>query len=223
MPGKAVDSLGGAGQGCPRVLFMKRLRDIAMVFAAVTALAAGVPAGASAADRSKEVIKDCYQDGKLDGNYSRKDLKNAERKLPSDVDEYSDCRAVIQAAQRRGKNGGGGGTGGVPGGGYRSPGATGDPALSTNSGAIAGTKEDLDKLNATTRDRRRAAPKVPVAGRPVAPAARAADVAEAANGLPDALVAALIAVGALCVAGTAFATWRRLPQLRRAPARLLRR
>jgi hypothetical protein len=77
---------------------MTSIRHIATLGAALVAVAAlTVPAAAAAS--SDDVIKDCYEDGKLDRNYSRKDLKEAERNMPSDVDEYSDCRAVIRAAQ----------------------------------------------------------------------------------------------------------------------------
>lgn len=198
---------------------MIRLRHIATLIAALAALA--VPASAVA--DSDEVIKDCYEDGKLDRSYSREDLKQAEEDLPSDVDEYSDCRAVIRAARARGNKGGGGGTGGVPGGGYQSPGAGGDPALSTDSGAIAGSREDLDAYANATRDRDRAAPKVPVAGQPLSPAAGVVDVAESTNDMPTPLLAALIAVAAMGAALAAFASWRRWPQLRRVPLRIFRR
>ena len=187
--------------------------------AALTALAGAATAGAS----SKDVIKDCYEDGKIDGHYSKEELKQAEEDIPSDVDEYSDCRAVIRAARSRGNKGSGGGTGGLPGGGYRSPGAGGDPSLSTDSGAIAGTKGDLDSLASATRDRNRAAPKVPVAGQPISPASGVTEVATAANGLPTPLIAALIALAAMCLVGVVFATWRRWPQLRRGPLRFPRR
>lgn len=197
---------------------MTRLRHIATLIGALAALA--VPASASADYR--DVIKDCYEDGKLDGSYSREDLKQAERNVPSDVDEYSDCRAVIRAARARGNKGGRGGTGGVPGGGYDSPGAGGDPALSTDSGAIAGSREDLDAYNNATRDRDRSPPKVPVAGQPLQPAAGVA-VADSANDMPTPLLAALIAVATMGAALAAFAGWRRWPQLRRVPLRIFRR
>ncbi|HEX8064941.1 MAG TPA: hypothetical protein VF520_00290 [Thermoleophilaceae bacterium] len=190
----------------------------ALLLAAMASLAVPAPAAAS----SKDVIKDCYEDGKLDGSYSRQDLKEAEEDLPSDVDEYSDCRSVIRAARARGKSGSGGGTGGVPGGGYGG-GPGGDPSLTTKSGAIASSREDFDALDRQTKGfRGAAAPRVPVAGQPITPAAGAADVGRAANGLPTSLLAALAAVAAMCVAGTALALSRRRPRLRRVSLRLRR-
>jgi hypothetical protein len=45
------------------------------------------------------VIRDCSEDGVLNGHYSHDDLTKALEQLPSDLDEYTDCRAVIRSAQ----------------------------------------------------------------------------------------------------------------------------
>jgi hypothetical protein len=199
---------------------MARLRHILLLCAALVALAA-VPSPAFA--DGDEVIRDCYDDGKLDKEYDREDLEDAERDLPSDVDEYSDCRSVIRGAMDRpGSKGKRGGTGGVPGAGFRGGGtAGGNPEFSTDAGAQAGSKEDLDALNRLTEGNRGSEePKVPVAGQPITPAAGAAAVGESANDIPTPLLAALIAVGALGALGGLFAVWRRRPQLlRRGPLR----
>jgi hypothetical protein len=199
------------------------LRRTVLVLAAM-ACALAVPAPAMAAD-SDEIIRDCYEDGKLDGSYSDDDLQEAEDDLPSDVDEYSDCRSVIAAARNRGGKGKRGGTGGVPGAGFRGGGtAGGDPSLSTDSGAIAGSREDLDALNAITGRRDGEEPRVPIgSGRPITPAAGAASVGDSANDMPTPLLAALIAIGALGALGAVVGAWRHRPQrLRRGPLRLRR-
>ena len=69
--------------------------------------AAAVPAHASPTD----VIRDCSQDGRLNRHYTEKELVGALRKLPSDVDEYTDCRGIIRRAQLAGANKGGWGPG----------------------------------------------------------------------------------------------------------------
>ncbi|HEX8744192.1 MAG TPA: hypothetical protein VF712_13765 [Thermoleophilaceae bacterium] len=196
---------------------MPRLRHILLLCAALFALSAPAPALAD----GDEVIRDCYDDGKLDKEYSREELEDADSDLPSDVDEYSDCRSVIRSAMERGGKGKRGGTGGVPGAGFRGGGtANSDPALSTGSGAQAASHEDLDALNQLTGRSGGSEPKVPVAGQPITPAAGAASVGESANDMPTPLLAALIAVGALGALGGAFAAWRRRPQLlRRGPLR----
>jgi hypothetical protein len=196
-----------------------RFRHIVLLLAAIVcAFAVAAPALADGDD----VIRDCYDDGKLDGSYSQEELDDAERDLPSDVDEYSDCRAVIEAAQARGGRGKRGGTGGVPGAGFRGGGtAGGDPALSTDSGAVAGSREDLDELNSLTGNRNADEPKVPLgSGQPIQPAAGATSVGESANDMPTPLLAALIATAALGALGALFAAWRHRPQaLRRGPLR----
>ena len=196
-----------------------RFRHIALLLAAI-ACALAVPAPALA--DSDDVIRDCYEDGKLDGSYTQEELDEAEDDLPSDVDEYSDCRQVIASARARGGKGKRGGTGGVPGAGFRGGGtAGGDPALSTDSGAIAGSREDLDALNSITDNRPTREPSIPVgAGQPIQPAAGATSVGESANDMPQPLLAALIAMGALGAVGALAAAWRRRPQrLRRGPLR----
>src|ERR671937_1925183 len=90
---------------------MRRLRDTlilvaTMVVVAAPAVALGLATGAAllaspevAQASPQGVIRDCAQDGKLDHHYSLSDLKNAEKQLPSDVDEYTNCRDVINQAQ----------------------------------------------------------------------------------------------------------------------------
>ena len=58
-----------------------------------------LPAAAWASGEA--VIKDCTDDGVIQGHYSQQDYKNALANLPTDVDEYTDCRDVIKRAQTR--------------------------------------------------------------------------------------------------------------------------
>jgi hypothetical protein len=83
------------------------IRLAAPLAALLAALAAAAPpAGASATD----VIRDCSEDGVLNGKYSHSEIEKALEQLPSDLDEYTDCRSVIRGAQlgsagRHGKRG----------------------------------------------------------------------------------------------------------------------
>ena len=45
------------------------------------------------------MIRDCSEDGVLNGKYSQSELDGALEQLPSDLDEYTDCRSVIRRAQ----------------------------------------------------------------------------------------------------------------------------
>src|SRR4051794_41822681 len=79
-----------------------------------------LPTAAALASGGK-VIRDCTDDGRLQGHYSQKDLRDALSSLPSDIDEYTDCRDVIRRAAFGGAGGSGGGgkggSGGTGGGG----------------------------------------------------------------------------------------------------------
>jgi hypothetical protein len=50
---------------------------------------------------SDDIVSDCYEDGKLNGRYTREELAEAADDMPSDVDEYSNCRSVIVSARER--------------------------------------------------------------------------------------------------------------------------
>jgi hypothetical protein len=63
---------------------------VSLLAAATAAPALGSPTG---------VIRDCSEDGILNGKYSQSELDRALEQLPSDLDEYTDCRAVIRRAQ----------------------------------------------------------------------------------------------------------------------------
>jgi hypothetical protein len=68
---------------------------LAAAFTLLAALCLAVPASASPGS----VIRDCSEDGILNGKYSQSELDGALEQLPSDLDEYTDCRAVIRRAQ----------------------------------------------------------------------------------------------------------------------------
>jgi hypothetical protein len=110
-----------------------------------------VPATAGASGRS--VVRDCTDNGRIDSRHSQSDYKSALSSLPSDVDEYTDCRQIIEQAKRRdassssssggsgGSGGGGGFSGGAGGfGGFDSatpPPASNIPASPSENGALA--------------------------------------------------------------------------------------
>jgi hypothetical protein len=121
--------------------FMRRLVvTLTLTFALLA------PAGALASGSA--VIRDCTDDGRLEGHYSQRDLRDALSSIPSDVDEYTDCRDIIRRAafggagsSGGGRKGGGGANsgGGAPGGefggfggGGGASGATPDAPLSAD-------------------------------------------------------------------------------------------
>jgi|1186.fasta_scaffold400631_2 hypothetical protein len=102
---------------------MRRLLALLITFSLL-------PAAAALANGST-VVRDCTDDGVLQGHYSQKDLRDALASIPSDVDEYTNCRDVIRRAAfggaGGGKGGGGGGNAGGEFGGFQATPAQGDP------------------------------------------------------------------------------------------------
>src|SRR4051794_13921643 len=67
------------------------------IFMALVAALLLVPSAAHAAGPI-QILRDCGDDGLLQGNYTASELRNARNELPTDIDEYSDCRDVLGRA-----------------------------------------------------------------------------------------------------------------------------
>jgi hypothetical protein len=179
------------------------VRRVAYILVILIALAAPALAYAS----PDAVIRDCADDGDLDQHYSNSDLDKAENNLPSDLDEYSDCRSVIAGAKTGGSDKGGGRQS------HHGSGGGGSGATAKNA-EIAARNQDRAALDALTKSSKR--PQLEVGGRTVEPGSNGLfDVASASNGLPLPLLLALIAVGLAAAAGGLFALRRRVPALAR--------
>jgi hypothetical protein len=97
------------------------------VFACMLAVLVAAPAALADSTRVK-ILQEC-QDGRLTGNYTSREIRDALNNIPDDIDQYSDCRDVLRAALlnqtgNSGSGGGGGGTGGSGGGGGGGGGGT---------------------------------------------------------------------------------------------------
>jgi hypothetical protein len=179
----------------------------ALLFTVLLCLLA--PAGAVAAPGN--VIRDCTDNGRMDGRHSQQDYAAALKRLPSDVDEYTECRRIIEAAKRRDATTPGGGGTGTPGGGgsFGTPPINGfdgtDPPPAANvpanpgeTGAVAGATNN--------------APPVAIAGEPITPGG--SGIAEAAfrHALPGPLLVVVILFGlgalATTVSGARGRGWR---------------
>lgn len=192
---------------------MTRVPRHLLLLAALALLAFPAPAGAT----PFQVIKDCNEDGQLDRKYSNEELTKALDNLPSDIDEYSDCREVISAAitggsdrgENRGAGSGGDGSGGAGGG-------TAAPITPEEQAARAQDQADLQAL--TTPDGRDKPPAVEVGGETVKPGSDGLfDLASESNSIPGPLLAALIALGILALVGGVVALRGRVPALARLP------
>jgi hypothetical protein len=192
---------------------MRTLRHIAIV---VVMLVLALPAAAYAKGGYQAVIRDCAQDGQIDGHYSQHQLDQARHHIPSDVDEYTSCRDAIDSALARGSGGGGGG------------GAPSNPALTTTAGATAYNQSDYKSLkDAATSDRKRKSPpRVNIGPSDIAAGGGTSALltsSTAANTIPPSVLGSMIAVGLLTLAGGTLLVMRRWPAVRRVALRLFGR
>jgi hypothetical protein len=182
-----------------------------LLLAALLGLLA-LPLAAHASPR--QVLLDC-EDGQLDKPFSNKDLRDALGKMSSDRDEYTDCRAVINAAiaDGAGKSNGGGDSSGGGGGG----GGAGTSGGSGDTGAISAEEQsarqsDAQALGAITSDEDGAP--IEVGGEQVKPGESGAfDVASSENGVPTPLIALLVALGLAALGGLLFLGRKRIPSV----------
>jgi hypothetical protein len=210
---------------------MRRLRDtlifaVTMVAVVAPAVAVGLATGAAVlatpetADASPQgVIVDCAKDGKLDHHYSLGDLKKAEKQLPSDVDEYTNCRDVINQAEVQG-------SGSSHKGSSHGSGSGGAPSDNGGGGGSAGPSDADTKALAKATERASGgnAPTLSLGGEEVHPGSSGAfKSASTASTLPTPVLAALIAVGVLTAAGGTLAFRRRFPEVVGAALRIFRR
>ena len=56
------------------------------------------PSPAANAASTTQILRDCADDGVLQGDYSPSELRKARQNIPTDTDEYTDCRDVLARA-----------------------------------------------------------------------------------------------------------------------------
>jgi hypothetical protein len=163
---------------------------------------------ASAGVREK-ILREC-QDGRISGNYTPAQLRDARKHIPTDIDEYSDCRDVLARASISGggSSGAGGGTTGG-GGGSAAPG--GVQPNSSDGLTYATTQSDQNELARAVSEKPTA---TDVGGQDIVPGATGLGVDTARHELPANLLIPLILVG-LCAAALAAPALRRRVLARR--------
>jgi hypothetical protein len=169
-----------------------------------------LPAAAEA-----DPLSDCSRDSDLDRRYSNSQLRKALDNIPSDLDEYSNCREVIRSAISSGSDkrndaqtdGSGGGGGG-------SDADSGGSVTPDEQQARANDNAELEAITGDANDK----PNVAVGGERVEPGSSGLfDLASASNDVPVPLLVALIAIGVLAIAGGLVALRERVPALERIP------
>jgi hypothetical protein len=150
----------------------------------VLGLIVAVPAANAAS--TTQILRDCADDGVLQGDYSPSELRKARQNIPTDTDEYTDCRDVLARAAAAGvaAKGGSGGTGGPSGSGGAAdrPPAEPDSPEGRQIVGQAGAKPPPGPMN--------------IGGRAVVPGRASLSSDGVRNALPPGLLAALILIGA---------------------------
>src|SRR5690349_4673101 len=127
------------GRKACRVRWMPASVDLPMrrtiLLALFAALVLVLPTTAHA-QSNETILRDCADDGILQGDYSASAMRTARNNMPAELDEYSDCRDVLSRAisaktagsnnnNSTNNNSGGTGTGGGTGGSTGTGGGTG--------------------------------------------------------------------------------------------------
>jgi hypothetical protein len=149
-------------------------------------------APAAALASGDAVVRDCTDNGRIDRHHSAADYRQALANLPTDVDEYTDCRDVIAAAARgsgarRGSNASHGSHAGGAGGSSQPP---VDP-----DAAVTATPDEQRAISHATRNR---AP-VKLGGGSITPGAAGLSTDDVSNSLPRPLLIALLLLAALAL------------------------
>jgi len=151
----------------------------------VLGLFAVVPAANAAS--TTQILRDCADDGVLQGDYTPAELRKARQNIPTDTDQYTDCRDVIaRAASASAGGASGGSTGGAGGSGG-------------GSGGLQVPTVDRDHASIADAQRNGGAP-VDIGGAKVVPGAVGLNAGS--HDVPPSLLVlfGLIALGALCAA-----------------------
>ena len=163
------------------------------------ALALLAPAAAAQSTRIK-ILRECAQDGRLRGDYTAQQIRDARSNIPDDIDEYTDCRDVLTRALLNlaggdsNPSGGGGTTGGTGGGGTGTGGGGGgDGGETLLTPSTDADREALDTAGKATQT------PVEVSGARVTPGS----AGELRNDLPTTLIVLLALLGAAALAATA--------------------
>jgi hypothetical protein len=165
------------------VNFMLRLALACLVLGLIVA----VPAANAAS--TTQILRDCADDGILQGDYKPSELRKARQNIPTDTDEYTDCRDVLARAAAAGVAGSGAGSGGGSGSGDSS----GDGALESPN-----TPEGKEAIGKAAGEG--APDPIRLGGRAVVPGSAGLASDAVRNDLPTPLIVVLALLGAAALA-----------------------
>jgi hypothetical protein len=141
-----------------------------------------------------QILRDCADDGVLQGDYTPAELRKARQNIPTDTDQYTDCRDVIARAAGRGVAGGSGSGSGPDGGGGAGGGGGSD------EGGPPLIPQSPDDQKALDDAYHRGHDPVELGGRTLTPGAAGLNAAAARHDLPSTLIAALALLAAATLA-----------------------
>ena len=152
------------------------------------------PAGASA-DYQRLLLDACGNDGTVNGNYTQSEYRDALANIPTDADQYSDCRAILTAAQLSAASGGSGSGGGASDGAASSGGS----AVTQQSTTSQPSKSETNSVDAAVSDAvKNGGGPVVIGAATVNPDALGAS--RSISSLPTALIVALALIGSAAIA-----------------------
>jgi hypothetical protein len=167
-----------------------------------TLLLAFLLPAATAGASPRQVIRDCTDNGTIDSYHSQSDYQGALTNMPSDVDEYTDCRRLIEAAKRRDARRPDPGTTGT--------GASGGGGGGGNAGSFnTGTPGPANNVPTSPAEAAALAAPVAVAGEPITPGGSGIAEATFRHALPAPLLVVVILFGLGALATMAAGARRR--------------
>ncbi|HYM58983.1 MAG TPA: hypothetical protein VES79_13555 [Solirubrobacteraceae bacterium] len=167
-------------------------------------------APAASAGTREKILREC-QEGRITGHYTPAQLRDARKNIPTDIDEYSDCRDVLGRASLSGRSGGAGG-GGADGSGAGVIDAPG--GVASGDGVKITAPADKHEEKAVENARRETA--VAVDGERLVPGASGFTAVAARRGLPTTLLTVLVLLGLCALAAVGPAVRRRVIARRKA-------
>jgi hypothetical protein len=145
-------------------------RAMRRLLTALIILCLAAPATAGAQGGVTKLLRDACGDEHIDGTYTQAEYKKALDQLPTDSDEYTGCREVLQrgrlaalgAGKRRPANNGGG-----VGGGGGTAGGSGSAGHGSSGSPTAAPASNADPLASATPEQRKALAQVGKSTKPV--------------------------------------------------------
>jgi len=197
----------------------RRDRAMRRLLTALAIACLAAPAAASADSGVNKLLTDACKDEHIDGHYTQAQYKKALEQLPTDADEYTACRDVLQrgrlAALGSGKksnannanNGtaaGGGGTTGGGGGSTGSSGSSGAPPADPVANATPAQKKAIAQAGQTAKA-------VNVGGKLVQPGELGVGaISGSGHSVPTPLAALMVLLAAGALGSGGWWLWRRV-------------